>query len=206
MLELKTPALLIIDMQNGFCRPEGTFGKLGMLTSPNSLLAIVPAINRLRAAAHAAKIPVIFTRFELKADYSDAGIQLDDLPLLKELSGFVKDSWDAQVLDGLKLDSETEIDLPKTRNTAFWKTGLEEKLRGMKVDQLIVTGVGTNVCVESTVRDAVTRDFYVKTVRDATACLTMEEHEASLRNLHWYGGVTTTDEVCAALEELDRRE
>lgn len=64
---------------------------------------------------------------------------------------------------------------------------------------LIVTGVGTNVCVEWTVRDAVTRDFHVKIVGNATATLTVEEHEASLKNLGWYGGAVSAREVEGAL-------
>lgn len=93
------PALLIIDMQNGFCHPEGCFGKLGMPLSNH--LAIVPIINKLRAASHAASTPVIFTRLCYNENYSDAGVQMEELPQIKELRGLIRGTWDADVLDEL---------------------------------------------------------------------------------------------------------
>ena len=86
-------------MQNGFCHPEGCFGKLGMPVSNH--LDIVKTINKLRAASHAAKIPVIFTRLCYNEDYSDAGVQMEELPRIKEMRGFVRGTWDADVLDEL---------------------------------------------------------------------------------------------------------
>ena len=67
------PALLIIDMQNGFLHPsDGTFGKLGLDTS--RMRAVVPSIDRLRSLAHSLSIPVFFTRMCWNEDYSDSGI------------------------------------------------------------------------------------------------------------------------------------
>lgn len=193
------PALLIIDMQNGFCHPEGCFGKLGMPVSNH--LAIVETINRLREASHAAKIPVIFTRLCYNEDYSDAGVQMEDLPQIKELRGLVRGTWDAEILDELVPDTNRgEIVVDKTRNSAFFKTDLEDMLRSRGVNQLLCTGVGSNVCVESTVRDGVSRDFYCKTLSDATAALTMEDHNASMKNLAWFGGVSSATDILRALK------
>ena len=73
MLDLKSnPALVVMDMQNGFCHPEGTFGKLGM--SIQNHLDIVPTINELRSESHASNIPVFFLYLAYNDDYSDAGI------------------------------------------------------------------------------------------------------------------------------------
>lgn len=194
------PALLIIDMQNGFCHPDGCFGKLGMPLSNH--LAIVPTINKVRAASHAAKIPVIFTRLCYNEDYSDAGVQMEEQPQVKELRGFVRGTWDADVLDELAPDTTRgEVVIDKTRNSAFFKTDLEELLRSRGVNQLLCTGVASNVCVESTVRDGVAMDYYCKTLSDATATLTMEDHNACMKNLVWFGGVVSADEVLRALEQ-----
>lgn len=194
------PALLIIDMQNGFCHPDGCFGKLGMPVSNH--LAIVPTINKLRAASHAAKIPVIFTRLCYNEDYSDAGVQMEEQPQVKELRGFVRGTWDADVLDELTPDTNRgEVAIDKTRNSAFFKTDLEDLLRSRGVNQLLCTGVASNVCVESTVRDGVAMDYYCKTLSDATATLTMEDHNACMRNLVWFGGVVSADEVLGALKQ-----
>lgn len=194
------PALLIIDMQNGFCHPAGCFGKLGMPVSNH--LAIVPTINKLRAASHAAKIPVVFTRLCYNEDYSDAGVQMEEQPQVKELRGFVRGTWDADILDELAPDTTRgEVVIDKTRNSAFFKTDLEDVLRSRGVNQLLCTGVASNVCVESTVRDGVAMDYYCKTLSDATATLTMEDHNACMKNLVWFGGVVSADEVLRALEQ-----
>lgn len=196
------PALLIIDMQNGFCHPDGCFGKLGMPVSNH--LAIVETINELRAASHAAEIPVIFTRLCYNEDYSDAGVQMEELPQIKELRGLIRGTWDAEVLNELAPDtSRGEVVVDKTRSSAFFKTDLKDMLRGRGVNQLLCTGVGSNVCVESTVRDGVARDFYCKTLSDATATLAMEDHNASMKNLAWFGGVTLADDVLRALKQRE---
>ncbi|MCJ1323614.1 hypothetical protein MMC10_000275 [Thelotrema lepadinum] len=207
MIELKSkPALVIIDMQNGFCHPEGTFGKLGMPVTNH--LNIVPTINKLRKQSHASNIPVFFTRLAFKEDYSDAGVQWEDQPQMREMRAFIKGTWDAQILDDLEPDANNtnEVVVDKARNTPFWHTDLDHQLRSRAINQLLFTGVGTNVCVESAVRDAITNDYYCRTISDATATLSMEEHEASLRNLNWFGGVATAEEVLAALRAREKHD
>ena len=186
------PSLFIIDMQNGFCHPNGTFSKIGMPTS--RLLDVVPAISRLRALCHAHDIPVFYTAGSLNADYSDAGIQIDDYPAVRDLKGFVRGTWDAQILDDLQPASNETV-IAKTRNSAFWGTRLDAILRERGIDQLIVAGVATNVCVESTVRDAWTYGFRAVTVSDATGALTHEEQMASMTNLRHFGGSISIEEL-----------
>lgn len=112
------PALLIIDMQNGFCQSKGSFSRLGLPVS--SHLAIVPAINSLRSAFHAKGLPVFFTRMGFNNDYSDSGILLESLPALKDIDAFVRGTWDAEILDELTPNkSMSEVVVDKTRNTAF---------------------------------------------------------------------------------------
>lgn len=189
---LQNSALMIIDMQNGFCHPDGSFSKLGLPTSRH--MAIVPTIDALRTWCHSHKIPVIYTRLEFSADYSDSGLVMADQPQLRELNAFVRGTWDAAIIDELKPE-KGEFILAKTRNTAFYHTELEALLKEMKIEQLLITGVGTNVCVESTVRDAWTRGFRCLTISDATATLSDEDHEASLRNMGWFGGTTSSNDI-----------
>lgn len=75
-------------------------------------------------------------------------------------------------------------------------------MRDAGIDYLVCTGVGTNVCVESTVRDAFTNGIHTVTVSDATATLSEEDHSASLRSLQWFGGVATVAEIQQILQEL----
>lgn len=130
-------------MQNGFCHQDGCFSKLGMPVSNH--LAIVATINKLRAASHAAKIPVIFTRLCYNEDYSDAGVQLEEQPQIKELRGLIRGTWDADVLDELAPStSRGEIVIDKTRNSAFFNTDLEDVLRSRGINQLLCTGVASS--------------------------------------------------------------
>lgn len=118
---------------------------------------------------------------------------------MKDLGQFDSGTWDTEIVDKLKPDeTKHEIVIDKTRNTRFWKTILQEKLVELNSDQLIVTGVGANVCVESTVRDARTNS--IRAVSDGTAILSDESHQASLKNMRWFGEVATADELVAALK------
>ena len=140
MVELKSrPALLVVDMQNAFVHPNGSFGKVGMPVSNH--LAVVPAIQQLIARFDKQKLPVFFTRLAWKSDYSNCGRLLDKLPVFNDMNAFVEGSWDADVIDELK-PSPQHIIIDKTRNSAFWKTDLEDQLRAMAVDQVVVIGVG----------------------------------------------------------------
>ena len=125
---------------------------------------------------------------------------------MREMGAFKRGSWDADILEGLAPDPQNpnEIVIDKTRNTAFWHTTFERHLQDRGINQLLVTGVGTNVCVESTVRDAVTNNYYCRTISNATATLTTEDHEASLRNLNWFGGTAKADEILEALRARQR--
>ena len=192
------PALAIIDMQNGFCHPSGSFGKSGLPTTNH--MAIVPTINRLKALCRDRGIPIIYTQMAWNEDYSDAGLLADTIPDLKANKGLIRGTWDVEILDDLK-PQPNDLIITKTRNTAFWRTEFEQILRERGINQIIATGVGTDVCVESTVRDAWTNGFYALTVTDATATLTREEHEASLLSMKYFGGTISAKELEAELQE-----
>ena len=196
------PALVIVDMQNGFCHSSGSFSKLGLPTDRHR--AIVPTINKLRAACHANDLPIFFLQLDFSSDFSDSGLLLEGNDELKKLGHLVRGSWDAQIVDELapETSNPNEIVVAKTRNTGFWRTSFEEQLKANGVDQLLVTGVGTNVCVESTVRDAWTNGWHVLTLSDATATLSDEDQKAALRNFRWFGGTASSVEV---LDELAQR-
>lgn len=201
MIELgHKPALIVIDMQNGFCHPDGFMNKIG-LDYTTSETAVEP-IGRLVAAARAAGIPIFFTRYSLNEDYSDAGLLLELFPAIKDAGGMIRESWDADVVDELKPQPGERV-LDKTRYSAFYDTDLEEQLRELDVDTLIVCGVTTNICVESTVRDAFFRDIRVVVPSDGTAAVTPDLHEGALRDFEYgFGRVSTVAEIAEALDRL----
>lgn len=88
----------------------------------------------------------------------------------------------------------------KTRNSAFQFSKLDQILKEKKIEGLVVVGVSTNVCVESTVRDGMGYGYRCLTVGDATGCMSKEEQEGSERSLKWFGGVASTEDVVRALE------
>ena len=140
MTELKIrPALLVIDMQNGFIHPDGSFGQLGLNVSRRQ--EVISAIQQLIAKFDEKQLPVFFTRLAWKSDYSNCGRLLDKMPVLKDKSGFIEGTWDAEVIDELKPKAYHSM-IDKTRNSAFWKTDLESRLRDLEVEQVVVAGVG----------------------------------------------------------------
>jgi ureidoacrylate peracid hydrolase len=191
------PALIVIDMQNGFCSADGFMNKIG-LDYTTSAAAVEP-ISRLVGAARSAGIPTFFTRYTLNEDYSDAGLILELFPAIKDARGMIRDTWDADIVDELKPQAGERV-VDKTRYSAFYDTDLEQQLRDLGVDTLIVCGVTTNICVESTVRDAFFRDIRVVVPSDGTAAVTPELHEGALRDFEYgFGRVSTVAEITDAL-------
>jgi len=189
-------ALLVVDMQNTFCNPEGHRRAIGYSHVAEEL---VGRIRLLVDAARASGVPIIFTRYALNADYSDAGLLIERWPALKAEAALVRDTWGTEIVAGLELGPD-DLVVDKTRHSAFFGTELESTLHDLGVDTLIVCGVTTNVCVESTVRDAFARDFRVIVPADGTAATTAELHETGLRNIAYaFGDVTTVAELGALL-------
>ncbi|KAF4626046.1 hypothetical protein G7Y89_g12117 [Cudoniella acicularis] len=203
MARLKSsPALLVIDMQNAFCHSSGSFSKIGLPISRQA--AIVPAIKRLASLSHACDIPVFYTKMEFNPDFSDAGIMIDSMPELKNIKALVRGTWDAQILDDLQPNNKSVI-ISKTRHSAFFDTDLSEFLKERQINHIITTGVATNVCVESTVRDAWTHGLQALTVSDATATLSKEEQMASITNLQHFGGTITVQDLEEELQAWKRQ-
>jgi ureidoacrylate peracid hydrolase len=198
-LRAKT-ALIIIDMQNGFCHEDGFMNKIG-LDWTTSRDAIGP-VKQLAAAARAADLPVFYTRYTLNPDYSDAGLITEIFPEIMEAKGMVRDTWDAEIVPELAPQPGDRV-IDKTRYSAFYDTDLEQQLRDLKTEALIVCGVTTNVCVESTVRDAFFRDIRVIVPSDATAAVTPELHEGALEDFRYsFGPVVTVAELEEAMQAM----
>lgn len=175
-------ALLIIDMQNYFIGE----GKDIILFKDGIVQNIVRLVEYFRKNSS----PVMYTRHAHRPDGSDLGI--------------LKDWWDDMPVDGTK-ESEiieslkplgNEHVITKNRYSAFYKTDLEESLRRLNIKTVVITGIMTNICCESTARDAFFRDYYVKFVADATGTVKEEMHKGTLLNLAYaFADVTTTEMI-----------
>jgi len=190
-------ALIVIDMQNGFCHEDGFMSKIGLDWRPGA--AAIEPVGRLVGAARAGGLPIFFTRYAVNADYSDAGLMTELFPAIPAAKGLIRDSWDADVVDELAPAPGDRV-IDKTRMSAFHGTDLEAQLRELDIDTVIVCGVTTNMCVEGTVRDAFTLDIRVVVPSDATAAVTEELHQGALRTFEYgFGPVVTVAELEQAI-------
>lgn len=174
-------ALLVVDMQNGFCHDDGAINRMGL---PAARLrdAIAPCA-RLVAAARGARVPVLFTRYVYRPDYADGGLLVDELmPDLKTHEALRAGSWDAQVIDALAPEAGEPV-IDKNRPSAFFGTDLDATLKTLGARNLVVCGVTTNCCVETTVRDASQRDIRTFVVRDAVAEYDDDRHAVALKSM-----------------------
>jgi ureidoacrylate peracid hydrolase len=152
-------ALVNVDMQNCFVHGSP-------ISAPDGLI-VLGRINRLAATCRAAGILVIHTSHVLRSDGSNMGVLSEIAPIVKQ--GMInKGSESAALHKGLDVDPR-DILLEKPRFGAFHGTDLELILRSRGIDTIIVTGIATNVCCETTAREATVRDFRVFFLSDGTA-------------------------------------
>ncbi len=190
-IDPKKTAVLVIDMQNEFVHPEGK------LKCYNAESTVEPT-KKLLEVARKAGSHIIYTKVAYRPDYLDAPRH----ELSRELGATQKGSWGVEIVEELK-PREGDIVIEKQRYSAFYGTILERLLRRLGVETLILTGCATNVCVESTARDAHARDFDIIVLSDCTAAFDSEEDQkASLRIIsRVFGRVMTSEEVIDALRK-----
>ena len=184
-LKLKTSraALLVIDLQNFFLDPKSpTFTTGGA--------AILPNVQKLIAAFRRADRPIIYTTHIHKPDGSDAGI------MKWWWKGMCREGYpEARVHTSIAPRHADKI-IVKHRYSAFYNTDLETVLRCAKIEDLVITGIMTNLCCESTARDAYYRDYRVFFLADATGSTSEELHVATLMNLAYgFAHIATTAEI-----------
>jgi len=208
-LDTATTALVVIDMQRDFCSPHGYAARAGLDVA--RLSQPVHQIRQLLAAARASGMLVIHTREGHLPDLSDcppeklrrsvqAGAPIGSTGPLGRL--LIRGEPGHDFIDELQpLPGEVVIDKPGYG--AFHLTDLERVLRDHHTRQLILCGVTTEVCVHSTLREAVDRGYACITVADATAASDPALHAPALAMIGVEGGifgsVATTDQLLAAL-------
>jgi ureidoacrylate peracid hydrolase len=191
-------AVLVIDMQHDFGSPGGMFDAAGIDVS--CIREVVPVIRRVLDAARRAGLPVVHVRMAHSPDLADAGA-LDGPHRIKhgpmrvgESNALVDGTWNTEILPDLApLDGEPVV--TKTRYSGFYETELDDLLGSLGAKYLVVTGCTTSICVESTVRDAMFRDYSCLVLEDCTAePIGQENHDATLRAIQLLFGWTTRSE------------
>jgi nicotinamidase-related amidase len=131
-------------------------------------------------------------------DYIDA-VPTRTMERAKEMGAMVEGTWGAQILDELS-PQENDHMVRKQSSGGFFQTPLDRVLRNLGIKKLVVTGVATNFCVETTVREAVGYGYDIILVSDATASFDLEGHKASLKVIAaGFGDVMSTKEVVGLL-------
>lgn len=199
-IDIKKLAMIVIDMQNCWCAPGG------VLEVPKAR-DIVPNINRLAQTCRKYDIPIFWVRQVQRLDGKDwrllgEGFSSPDRRR-KVLEQLRKGSYGARFWKKLDIQPR-DYEIEKCRYSALipGSSNLERHLRSLEKDSLIITGVRTNICPESTARDAAMLDFKVLFVGDGTAASSEEEHQASLDTLaQSFADVVTTDELVTQITQ-----
>lgn len=191
-------ALLVIDIQNDYCHNNGVLGKRGADLShiQQAVSNLIPLLDEARQA----KVRTILMR-----TIHDAWTNSPAWKKRQQGKGLEickTGSWGAEFYQISPQPEERVI--TKHRYSAFIDTDLELILRSLEVKGLLVCGVATNVCVESTARDAYMKDYQLALIEDCIATTSLEEHKMTLHNLETYfdAVITSSTEVIKLWKEL----
>lgn len=195
-------ALILVDMQNDFCADGGLISNEGQ-----DLAAVQTMAERLPGLISAAREAGVLAIF-IRCVYSSAqNAYLSDVWLEQHArrrpAGYTKvpvcaeGSWGGDFYGAVRPQTG-DVVISKHRYSGFHNTDLDLVLRTNGIRTIVLTGVATNVCVETTAREGFVRDYYVVVVEDGTATYSQDAHIASLRNIEqFFGEVTSLDELCA---------
>jgi ureidoacrylate peracid hydrolase len=217
-LDIATCAVLVVDMQNDFGAEGGMFHRAGIDIS--MIKRAVAPTGRVLAAARLNGVTVIYLKMAFKADLSDAG-GVDSPNYLRhqrmgvgsivqapgggESRILIRDTWNTDILAELTPEPG-DVVLYKHRFSGFFETELDAVLKARGTKHLIVTGCTTSICVESTIRDAMFRDYSCLLLEDCTGepigdGLPRSNHDASLLAIQvLFGWVSSSAEFVTALE------
>jgi ureidoacrylate peracid hydrolase len=192
------PALLVIDMQNGFVSKGGSYDLMGLNIS--KYRDVVPSLKQLIGFCRKVKIPIFYSQ----AVREESGIDLLTrshriLPKsreerIKRRPICIRGSWDAEIVEELKPNFDDHVVI-KRRDSVFQDTEVEVWLRSLGIDSIIFAGIDTSICVESSLRDAFNHGYDIVLISDATASNNLNHYNSTLDNIrNYYGLVMNLDE------------
>jgi ureidoacrylate peracid hydrolase len=218
-LDTAKTAIIVVDMQNDFGTKGGMFDRAGIDIS--LIQRAVPPTARVLAAGRKAGIKVIYLKMAYRPDLADLGATGSPnwrvhseimrvgttvrAPNGAESRILVRDTWNSDIVNELKPEPADMV-IYKSRFSGFYQTELDNKLKDLSARYLIFTGCTTSVCVESTIRDAMFRDYSPVLLADCTAepvgyDLPRSNHEATLFLIQtMLGWVSSSEQFIKALE------
>jgi ureidoacrylate peracid hydrolase len=190
IVDRRRAALVVVDVQNDFVESQ----------TSACAAEILPRLKQMLTAARKVGVKIVYTQ-AFVSDQTSSDVWRSGLSKRPHGAAFCR-----QGSRGSEIHSEVtplagDIVIPKYRYSAFIGTNLEVILRAHEVKSLIFTGLATNVCVESSVRDAYQRDYWTVMVSDCTAASAPDLHHASLRSIERnFGLVATSGEILRVRE------
>ena len=209
-VDLNTSAVVVVDMQNAFVSKNGMLDIAGADLS--GAPPVVNIVGKILTAARRHGLPIVYLQMGYKADLSDSGgpqspnwhkeLGIRLMKCRPELKGTLvtEGTWDFAIVDELA-PKPNDIVIVKTRYSGFARTALDAELQARGVRYLFFTGIATNVCVESTLRDAFFLDYWPILITDATmAAGPPSMQEATLFNIeNYFGWTIPSEELLAGL-------
>ncbi len=211
-IDLARTAFIVVDMQNAYAKKGGMLD-LGAGIDESRTNPVIAANQRLLSAARAAGVQVFYLQFGYKPDLSDAGGPLSpnirkqmairmikERPMVRDKL-IIEGTWGWEIIEELKPEPG-DLVVKKARYSGFAGTTLENQLNGLDIRHILFTGVATNVCVESTAREAFFREFWPILIDDAMDHTGPDfTRQATLYNFESkFGWVTKTDDVLDMME------
>jgi ureidoacrylate peracid hydrolase len=201
------PALVVIDMQNGFVAKGGSYDKIGYNTT--LYREVIPKIKDLIEFCRSMGIPVFYT----EAVKEDSGIDIltnvhNILPKSRQerlkVPICVRGTWDGVTIDELKPKEKDPVIL-KRRDSAFQDTDFRIMLQSQGINLLVFTGIDTSICVETSLREGFNIGYDVAIISDATASGDKRHYETTLERVRdYYGLVMDTERFKKAIGTLDK--
>ena len=185
-LDPSQTALIVVDIQNGFCHPEGS------LYAPGSEAVLDPIASIIQSVREH-DVEVIFTRDIHPPEQFDDNHYYDEFDRWGE--HVVEGTWDAELHDALPV-AECDHIVGKNTYDAFYRTGLEGYLETHGIKDLLITGTLANVCVLHTAGSAGLRDYRPIMLEDAIGSIEPDHKEYALEHAGWlFGEVVSSDEI-----------
>jgi ureidoacrylate peracid hydrolase len=194
-------ALILVDVQNDFCAEGGAMHREGR--DLTLVQAMIPRLERLLAAARAAKVSCVWIRcaYNTGPNHYLSEVWLEQARRRRN-GAYISypvcepGEWNGDFFQ--VRPQPDEVIVTKHRYGAFEGTDLDLVLRSRGIRTVIMTGVATNVCVETTARQAFLKDYYVVFTSDCSATFTQAAHDATLANIdQFFGEVVTSEQVMA---------
>ena len=215
-------AVIVVDKQNDFCSKGGLFHRAGINIS--AVRKAVGPTRKVLSAAREAGIKIVYLKMGFRADLSDLG-DADSANRVRHLQFgvgqpymgsdgrrgrfLIRDTWNTDVIEELRPQPE-DVVLYKHRFSGFYQTELDDILRGLGFRNLIFTGCTTSVCVDSTIRDAMFRDYRCVLLADCAgepigSELPRSNHEASVLTIQTVVGWVSDSERFESALRAGRR-